>query len=147
MAETQVITTVKRDDIPEYFSNISQYLFSVYDPDVRIKMLKYNIINDNLVSAVTYFLKLSDDMNSIIVSAKNDTREDARSRFISLDITYNSKIVAHDDTSKMLIPPTYYTCNHKLSMKIFTPIAIGKSSGVQNLKLSLKFKEQILKLQ
>ena len=139
MAETQVITTVKRDDIPEYFSNISQYLFSVYDPDVRIKMLKYNIINDNLVSAATYYLKLSDNFNSIIVSAKapNTEENNAGSRHKDLDITYNSKIVGMSDTGKMLIPPTYYTCNHKLSMKIFMPIAIGKSSGTQNLKLSL----------
>lgn len=138
MIETQVITTVKRDDIPEYFSNISQYLFSVYDPDVRIKMLKYNIINDNLVSAATYYLKLSDDFNSIIVSAKANTEEnDAGSRHKDLDVTYNSKMVARSDTGKMLIPPTYYTCNHKLSMKIFMPITVGKSSGAQNLKLSL----------
>lgn len=139
MAETQVITTVKRDDIPEYFSNISQYLFSVYDPDVRIKMLKYNIINDNLVSAATYYLKLSDDLNSIIVSAKapNTEENNAGHRHKDLDVTYNSKIVAMSDTGKMLIPPTYYTCNHKLSMKIFMPITVGKSSGAQNLKLSL----------
>lgn len=135
MAETQVITTVKRDDIPEYFSNISQYLFSVYDPDVRIKMLKYNIINDNLVSATTYYLKLSDDMNSIIVSVQDVTN--AGSRHKDINVTYNSKIVAMDMNNNMIVPPTYYTCNHRLSMKIFMPITVGKSSGTQNLKLSL----------
>ena len=142
MTGTQVITTVKRDDIPEYFTNISQYLFSVYDPDVRIKMLKYNIINDNLVSAATYYLKLSDDLNSIIVSAKapNTEENNAGYRHKDLDVTYNSKIVAIDATdanNNMIVPPTYYTCNHKLSMKIFIPITFGKSSGAQNLKLSL----------
>lgn len=140
MAKTQVITTVKRDDIPEYFSNISQYLFSVYDPDVRIKMLKYNIINGNLVPATTYYLKLSDDLNSIIISAKapNTEENNAGSRHKDLDVTYNSKMVARSDTGKMLIPTTYYTCNHKLSMKIFIPITIENSScREQNLKLSL----------
>lgn len=143
MTGTQVITTVKRDDIPEYFSNISQYLFSVYDPDVRIKMRKYNIINDNLVSDTTYYLKLSDDLNSIIVSAKapNTEENNAGYRHKDLDVTYNSKIVAIDTTgtnnNNMIVPPTYYTCNHKLSMKIFIPITFGKSSGAQNLKLSM----------